>query len=280
LIILSHFQANELLAARQADEKAATVSADLGISSTSVTLGTDGVHFVSGELVDWTSIGRIARDENGCFLADAQGCRKLVGYSESTSRSYSLFPTARAPALLLAGVTMHRIKGIDPVEDTARKLRTIWPITGPVLDTATGLGYTAIAAARTGQHVTTIELDPEVLHLARLNPWSRELFDNPKIEQRVGDSSELVGTLADCSFDRIIHDPPMISLAGDLYSTNFYDMLLRVLRPGGRLFHYIGDPDSPGGRNTTQGVLRRLQAVGFKRVTQRPEAFGVVADRY
>ena len=54
-------------------------------------------------------------------------------------------------------------------------------------------------------------------------------------------------------FTRVIHDPPVISLAGDLYSTDFYRELLRVMRNQARLFHYIGDPQSKSGRNTTGG---------------------------
>jgi predicted methyltransferase len=279
MIILSHFQTTGLLAARQAGERTATTSFDLGVTRSNATLDSSGVHFANGEVADWPSVERIAKDENGCFVLDAQGCRKLVGYSEANKRAYSLMPTLRAPALLLSGVTMHRIKGIDPLEDTARKLRTIEPLTGSVLDTATGLGYTAIAAARTAEQVTSIELDPEVLDLARSNPWSQALFEDPKIKQLMGDSSDLIRAFSDQSFHRILHDPPMISLAGDLYSTEFYRELFRVLRPGGRLFHYIGDPDSPGGRTTTQGVMRRLPMVGFKRVIQRPEAFGIVAQK-
>jgi len=49
-----------------------------------------------------------------------------------------------------------------------------------------GLGYTAIEAAHTSEHVITIELDPTVVEIARQNPWSRALFSNPKIERRVG----------------------------------------------------------------------------------------------
>jgi len=50
-----------------------------------------------------------------------------------------------------------------------------------------------------------------------------------------------------------------------------------VLRRGGRLFHYVGNPESKSGHNITRGVMRRLQEAGFSRVTRRPRAFGVVA---
>ena len=68
-----------------------------------------------------------------------------------------------------------------------------------------------------------------------------------------------------------------MALGGELYSGAFYRELRRVLSRNGRLFHYIGDPDSAYGRNTTRGVMRRLQEAGFTRITRRPEAFGVVA---
>ena len=83
--------------------------------------------------------------------------------------------------------------------------------------------------------------------------------------------------LADADLARIIHDPPSFSLAGDLYSGTFYRQLFRVLKRGGRLFHYIGDPNSKASGGVTRGALRRLQEAGFARVVRRPEAFGVVA---
>ncbi len=75
----------------------------------------------------------------------------------------------------------------------------------------------------------------------------------------------------------VIHDPPMFKLAGHLYSQAFYQGLYRVLKRNGRLFHYVGDPDSRSGRNITRGVMKRLGEAGFSRVTGRPRAFGVVA---
>ena len=53
--------------------------------------------------------------------------------------------------------------------------------------------------------------------------------------------------------------------------------MYRVLRVSGRVFHYIGDPQSRSGRNVTRGVVRRLQESGFNRVKSYPQAFGVVA---
>ncbi len=134
-----------------------------------------------------------------------------------------------------------------------------------------------IEAAKTAEHVITIELDPAAQDMVRYNPWSRSLFDNPKITQIVGDAFEVVPSFEDGAFSCILHDPPMLSLAGELYSGEFYRDCWRVLRRNGRLFHYIGDPDSKSGARTTKGVVRRLQEAGFTRVIAKPQAFGVAA---
>ena len=178
--------------------------------------------------------------------------------------------------MLIAGFVMHRIKGIDPMQDTARKIATISPLVGRVLDTATGLGYTAIEAAKTADEVVTIEIDPGVQKIARLNPWSQQLFYSLKIHQIMGDAYKVVQSFEDGSFARIIHDPPTFSLAGELYSGAFYQQLFRLLKRGGRLYHYIGDPNSKASGGVTKGVLKRLQEAGFARVVRRPEAYGAV----
>ncbi len=69
----------------------------------------------------------------------------------------------------------------------------------------------------------------------------------------------------------------MFSLAGDLYSGEFYRDLYRLLKRRGRLFHYIGDLESRSGRNVVKGVVRRLGEAGFARIVRKPGAFGVVA---
>ncbi len=276
-IVLSYVQAKALLQARQAGESSTITSPDLGLTTVTVAIEAAGIRFPSGEFIAWDAIERIAATEQSCFLIDRGSARKIQTFSEHTNRPISLMPTQRAPTLLIAGFPMHRIKDIDPYEDTRRKIQAIAPITGRVLDTATGLGYTALEAAKTAEEVVTIELDPAVLEIARLNPWSRTLFDHPRIVQIIGDSFEEVQRLEDASFSCIIHDPPTFSLAGDLYSAAFYRELFRVLKPGGRLLHYIGDLRSKAGRSIAPGVIRRLREAGFRRVVRRPEAFSLVA---
>lgn len=275
--ILSHFQVKSILEAREGEQTESLCSLDLGLTTSRVVITGEGLQLPDGQVVTWRSLEVIAQDENACFVITAGEPSRIQFYSEALSRAYTLMPTQGAPTLLVSGIPMHRIKGVDPHQDTRLKIKAIAPVTGLVLDTATGLGYTAIQAAGTAEHVITIELDPTVIEICRLNPWSLSLFDHPRIEQRIGDSYEEITSFADETFSIIIHDPPTLSLAGDLYGVSFYRQLHRTLRQRGRLFHYIGDPQSRSGAGVTRGVVRRLQEAGFRRVGGRPQAFGVVA---
>ncbi len=276
-IILSYVQIEPLLFARQKGLQSIEVSPDLGLTAATAMLNAEGVVFPSGEQLTWQQIEKIKKSQTNCFVLEDDQIRPVQVFSEYTNRMCSLLPTRRTPSMLIAGFTMHRIVDIDPMEDTLKKVATLAPIVGRVLDTATGLGYTAIEAAKTAEEVITIELDPETQEIARLNPWSRALFNNPKITQIMGDAFEVVPTFEDNSFSRILHDPPVFSLAGELYAGTFYQQLLRILQRGGRLFHYIGDLNSKSSGTVAKGVVRRLQEAGFTRVVRRPEAFGVVA---
>lgn len=57
---------------------------------------------------------------------------------------------------------------------------------------------------------------------------------------------KLVRGFGDGEFAAIIHDPPARALCKttDMYGAAFYKNLARVLKPGGTLFHYIGNPES------------------------------------
>jgi uncharacterized protein len=278
-IVLSCFTVAPVLAARREGAVAAAISLDVGITTTSVTLDASGVQLPDGQLLPWSTVEEIADSETACYLIEQGRAEKIQFYSDTLKRFYALYPTRRAPTMMLSGIPMHRIKTVDPWRDTELKMKAMGGVNGSVLDICTGLGYTAIAASRTAVHVTTVELDPTVLEVCRRNPWSRALFDNPKIEQVIGNGADVVETMADDSFSRIFHDPPTFKLAGELYSGEFYGHLLRILNRGGRLFHYIGDLESTTGRVVAKGAVRRLQDVGFQRITRRPEAFGIVANK-
>lgn len=278
-IVLSCTQAERILKARQTGQALAAVSLDLGLTTAEIAVGSTGVRLPDGQFLAWKYLEKIRSSERGCFVIENNAPHKIQVFSEATNRLYSLMPTQGAPTMLISGIPMHRFKGIDPYRDTLQKIGAIAPVVGSVLDTATGLGYTAIEAARTAEHVITIEIEPSALEVARLNPWSQALFRNPRITQIVGDAVEEIEKFEDGMFARIIHDPPAFNLAGDLYAGAFYRQLFRVLHRRGRLFHYIGDLDSKSGRTVGRGAVRRLQEAGFSRVVRSPRAFGLVARK-
>ncbi len=278
-MVLSHVQARPLLEARRNGQPTARTSPDLGLTTVEVRVEQAHVIFPDGQTLTWETITAIAAATTSCFAVREGEVEKVYTFSELTGRPCSLMPTAGAPTLLVAGFPMHRIKDAEPHQDSVNKVKAIAPLRGRVLDTATGLGYTAIEASKTAREVITIELDPAVLAVARLNPWSQPLFDSPNIRQLVGDSAELIAGFDDGYFHHVIHDPPTASLAGELYSLAFYRHLFRVTRRGGRLFHYLGNPDSQLGQRVMKGAVRRLKEAGFVKVRPCPHAFGVVACR-
>ncbi len=255
------------------------ISLDLGLTLSEVVASPDGVTLPDGSRLPWDEVEKIESHCSVCFAVGDGSAKPIRIYSELTGRVVALMPTDGAPTLTLSGIAMHRIQGTDPWKDTASKLRALGRVRGNVLDVCTGLGYTAIQAARYADAVITLELDPAVLAVARQNPWSRPLFTSPNLYPIIGDAAELIPTMPDGYFHQVIHDPPLFGLAGDLYSLEFYRELYRVLRPGGRLFHYVGNPESKMSGNVTRSVLRRLREAGFKRVLRKPRAFGVLAAR-
>jgi predicted methyltransferase len=274
-VILSHYQAQPLLQARKAGETTLRTSVDLNLTQVLADLSPRGIVLPDKRVVPWDAIEAVAGNETGCFVIEDGGASKVQVFSEETGRVYTLYPTPGAPTMLVSGIPMHRIKGSNPYQDTLAKLKAVGPVSGRVLDTATGLGYTACQAARNARWVITIELDPAAHEIARLNPWSKELFESQKIDMLIGDSYGIVPAFRAETFDFIIHDPPQFSLAGELYSGEFYAALWRALKRGGRLFHYIGDPESKMSGSITRSATRRLKESGF-RVIAHPEAFGVV----
>lgn len=236
-----------------------------------------GVVLPDGTLIERDVLERIAKDEGNIYFTRGGEVFKAV---IAGKHFYKLVPTI-PPTIEINGIRMHRTKEATPLEDTINKVNAVKPGEGEtVLDTCMGLGYTAIEAAKRGAYVMTVEKDPNVLELARLNPWSWELFHSQNIQVIQGDAFDVVKRFRDGTFDVVIHDPPRFSLAGQLYSEEFYRELFRVLKKGGRLFHYVGNPGKRYRRKDLQrGVMERLREAGFVGIKRVEEALGVVARK-
>lgn len=239
--MLSCYQAQALIEARNGGLSDALVSFDFGRSVAPARLDEHGVSAdaLGGVRLSWANVEEVAGADSVCFSVDEAGVSPIRIFSEAADRSFQLWPTESSPALLVSGFLMHRVRDVAPHEGAARMVRALGKVHGRLLDTTSGLGYAAIAAAGFASEVVSVELQPVVRELSRLNPWSHELFEKNNITLREGSSVDIVPSLEPDSFAAVVHDPPAINLAGELYSLEFYRALLRVLTRRGKLFHYL-----------------------------------------
>ncbi len=281
MILLTRPAAEAMLAGLTEGAAAVDASLDLGRSRMELAIEEGVVRLPDGQRVDAEGLRVVVENPESVYTVIDHAPEKVTWFSAETNKVYTLRATGGWPALEISGILMHRIKGTDPKADAESKIAAIAPVRGRVLETCCGLGYSAIHAAVTADRVTVYEIDPNVVDMARLNPYSAPLFDEDgSIELRQGDIAEAIHDLPDDAFDFVIHDPPTLAIAGDLYGDDFYRQLRRVLRPGGRLFHYTGDPGSrTRGQDLPGRVADRLRALGFRRVRREPEALGVSAAR-
>lgn len=249
-------------AARDAGLPTLRASFDLGRSESDALLATDhwSVHGVSypwpGELKERT-----------LYWFDGDEFSAVARFEGSLIK---LVPTDwGAPTFEIDGIKMLPTAQISPFEDARRKVELVQPRGKRLLDTCGGLGYfAACALAQGAAQVLSFEKNPSVHWLREINPWSPDPAAAEcagRLELREGDVSIEIAELPDASFDAALHDPPRFGIAGELYSQAFYDQLSRVLKPGGRLFHYTGAPNRlTSGRDVPREVARRLEKAGFR----------------
>ena len=275
----------------QSEDVICTHSLDLGLSVQKVLLDQEGVNFGDALLCTYKELKRIEKTK-GCYALfnDGSSPWKISTISEISNNPASLCPPLQgtgSPTMVLGGFTMHRIKGdnINPSIDTKNKIAAIPLRAGSkVLDTCCGLGYTAIAAAKKVQDnngsVLTIEYDDASLEMCTYNPYSQGLFDGTlPITALHGDSCEIIKDIQNAVFDFIIHDPPALAIcSADLYGTQYYKELRRVLKPSGKMFHYIGSPSSKESGRLYSGITKRLLEAGFEYIQKEESAYGLVAS--
>ena len=260
--LLTRPVAEALLTARDTGANAWIGSLDLELSSGSASLETD----------DWQWRGRRypyppTLKDRTIYYWDGDEFASVSRYSGSLIK---LVPTEwGAPTFEIDGIKMLPTSKESPFEDARRKVALIEPRGKVVLDTCGGLGYFAACCLQAGvARIHSFEKNADVLWLRTLNPWSPDP-DAPVSGGRLllthADVSQAIAQIADTSVDALLHDPPRFGIAGELYSQVFYDQLARVLRRGGRLFHYTGSPNKlTSGRDVPREVERRLQTAGFK----------------
>lgn len=254
--------AEALLTARDAGANAWIGSLDLELSSGSAALETDNWQW-RGQRYPYPP----ALKDRSIYYWDGEEFASVSRYSGSLIK---LVPTEwGAPTFEIDGIKMLPTSKESPFEDARRKVALIEPRSKVVLDTCGGLGYFAACCLQAGvARIHSFEKNADVLWLRRLNPWSPDP-DAPVSGGHLllthADVSQAIAQMADASVDALLHDPPRFGIAGELYSQVFYDQLARVLRRGGRLFHYTGSPNKlTSGRDVPREVEKRLQTAGFK----------------
>jgi predicted methyltransferase len=254
--------AEALLAARDAGAAEWIGSLDLGRSNSEVTLQTD----------DWQ--WRSQRYPYPPRLKDRTIYHwdgdEFAPVSRFAGSLIKLVPTEwGAPTFEIDGIKMLPTSKESPFEDARRKVALVEPHGKVLLDTCGGLGYFAACCLESGvARIHSFEKNADVLWLRTLNPWSPDPeapASDGRLQLTQADVSEAITQLADASVDALLHDPPRFGIAGELYSQVFYDQLARVLRRGGRLFHYTGSPNKlTSGRDVPREVEKRLEKAGFK----------------
>ncbi|BDU22441.1 MnmC family methyltransferase [Dyella sp. GSA-30] len=260
--LLTRPDTDALLAARDAGAAEWTGSLDLGCSNDSATLQANAWRWKGqpypfpGKLKDRT-----------IYYWDGEDFAPVSRFSGSLIK---LVPTEwGAPTFEIDGIKMLPTAKDSPFEDARRKVALVEPKGKIVLDTCGGLGYFAACCLEAGvERIHSFEKNPDVLWLRTLNPWSPDP-DAPasggRLQLEHGDVSQTIMRIADNSVDALLHDPPRFGIAGELYSQAFYDQLARVLRRGGRLFHYTGSPNKlTSARDVPREVEKRLEKAGFK----------------
>ena len=270
----------KILEAARSGSHSIEASLDLGLSSEPVRLagGRASLRGLEVELEELRRASLDASERDVLAPAPGGGLAKVQFFSGSFYKLRNVEGTA--PTLEIDGIHMHRISGTTPWADAASKVRAARVGPGSVvLDIATGLGYTAAHALRAGAaRVVTVEADPNVLGIASVNPWSRGLASG-RAELLLGDALEAVRAMPGEAFTHVIHDPPRFALSPRMYSEDMYSEILRVLRPGGILVHYTGEPGRARGRDLPGATASRLRSVGFEVLGYLPGAMCVVARR-
>ena len=277
-MLISHYQAEQLLDAAKKGLKNIEVSLDLNISKTKVSVGNGSFLFPNSQKLEESQLKKPIKDNASCFLVKNNSLVKIQLFSEKTNRFYKLVPTKDAPTLEISGIRMHVTKEFTPIEDTRKKIEAISPVKGIVLDTCMGLGYTSIMASKTADFVFTCEKDENVVEIAQLNPWSKEVFNNNRISILKTSIFDEIKVFKNSMFNAMIHDPPRLSLASELYSLEFYKQLFRVMKKDGKLYHYTGSPGSKNRKiNLAKNVGQRLKTAGFNDI--RKAHYGLTAKK-
>ena len=265
--ILSSEYIRKIQQAMKNKRKEVAVSLDLGKTIVKIPLTEEGPT-IEGNTI---KLPKIRDKDKSSYLIKGKSIEKMQYMSEYTGEFYKLIPTSGRPLLQISGTSMHKQPFVERIKKD--QLR------GNVLDEGTGLGYTAMEIAKTAKQVTTIEHDPTIVILQKLNPWSQELFTRKNIICIKGDAPEFITTVPKESFDNIIYDAGTPRASGTFFSTENYAETYRVLKRNGKIYHYLPQPQVKQGRDFAQEVIKRFLELGFTILERNEEDCYVIAKK-
>ena len=251
---------------RRAQRKGqATISAsfDLGRSEQTATLSAAGFE-LGGFTYPWPEKIR----DRTVYYFDGESFEALSRFGQYGL--IKLVPTDwGVPTFEIDGIKMLPSAKVSPLEDARTKVALVQPAGKVVLDTCGGMGYFAQSCLEAGvAKILSTERNEDVLWLRTHNPWSPDPdsdFAAGRLQLTHGDVTSHILSVADASVDAVLHDPPRFGIAGELYSLDFYRQLARVIKPGGKLFHYTGAPNKlTSGRDVPAEVAGRVVQAGFR----------------
>ncbi len=242
-------------------------SLDLGITTTKIKLEQNGF-YLGKKLIE---IPHLRDDDNSCYVLLKNKLEKVQFFSRETNILYKLIPTSFRPILQCSGTSMHKKEFVERVEAAQ--------LTGKVLDAGTGLGYTAIAAAKTAEEVITIEKDKNVIMMAKYNPYSQGLFSRKNIQRLSGNIVQKITAFADGEFDFVIFDAGTPKSSDDFFSLKNYQQAERVLKRNGKLYHYLPKHHLQRGRDFGGEAIERMRRAGFRLIERKVEESYVVMGK-
>lgn len=273
-----------IIAAAQRKDRELRLSTDLGISEDMARFNPDHttLQFNDGSQIKLSLMPKI-KPRTVYFVNAEHELQSLHFFCDKTNYVYKLLCTQDLPSFSISSAPMHQITRSTPGQDTASKIKLLLPIATHFhcLDTCFGLGYSSGALAEHAHSVITYERDPNVLNLARCNPYSQSTLHSEKVNLVNDDICRAIMDHDRSEFDLILHDPPTPKISPLLYSGEFYSQLKRVLKKKGKLYHYCPRPNMQvRKRDFTAEVRRRLEENGFRVKKYCDRAQGLLAEAY
>jgi predicted methyltransferase len=232
------------------------------------------------EKISLEKIEKLSKKDNEIIILKDEMIYPAEIYNEDTSILYNLVATKKnsPPTVHISGIKMHATLNTDPLKDAKDKVKTFKKVYGEVLDTCMNLGYTSMTLLKYASKLHSCEIMEDIINLAKLNPYSKELFSSDKITIHNRNIKDLILEFEDKQFNFILHDPPSYSTAVYLYSHEFYKNMYDKLKNNGKIYHYTGMPKFKNrSSDLISKTIKKFKEVGFGSAYRTYQ--GVIAEK-